>query len=415
MLAPFPIDRVRARFPGLARTVHGTPAVFLDGPAGSQVPQSVIDAVAETLTHRNANTGGSFVTSREVEVMLREARAAAADFIGAADPDEIVFGPNMTTLTFQLSRALSQTWKPGDEIVITRLDHDANVTPWTSAATSAGATVRFVELTPSGNLDPESLRRVCTARTRLLAFTAASNLIGTLPEVRAIVAQARAVGALTFVDAVHYAAHRRIDVAAWGCDLLACSVYKFFGPHVGILWGRSKLLSDLRAEKVRPAKDALPYRWMQGTPNHEGIAGARAAIEYLAALGREVAGATLARGAALTAAFDAIVAHETSLGARLLQGLANFSKVRVVGDTDPARAGTRAPTVSFTHQDLKPREISALLGEHGIFTWAGHAYALELSRALHLEPDGVVRVGCLHYNTAAEVDRLLAALGQIGR
>lgn len=410
MTAPLDVEHIRAQFPGLQRQIAGQRAVFLDGPAGSQVPQSVADAISHALLHENANVGGSFATSQATDRSIHDARAAAATFLGADDPECIVFGPNMTALTFRLAQALALTWRAGDEVVVTRLDHDANVTPWVRAAAQAGAQVKWVELDGEGNLDLASLARALSPRTRLVAFTAAGNLIGTLPPVREMVAMAKAHGALTFIDAVHWAAHRRVDVAAWGCDLLACSVYKFFGPHVGILWGKREVLGPLVAEKVRPAKDALPYRFMQGTANHEGIAGARAAIDYLADLGRAVAGQSLARGAALTTAFAAIERHETALCAQLLEGLAELRDLRVYGVPEPQRAHLRAPTVSFTHARKSPQQIAQALGARGIAVWAGHAYAVELAQALGVAEHGVVRVGLLHYNTAAEVERFLGEL-----
>lgn len=414
MTAPLDIDRIRARFPGLVRRDGDATAVFFDGAAGSQVPGVVADAVAGYLLHRNANTGGAFATARATDEALAEAQRAAADWFGADDPDAVVFGPNMTTLTFMLSRALARTWQRGDEILLTRLDHDANVTPWVRAAASVGATVRFVPFTqPDCALDLDAVRHALSPRTRLFAFTAASNLVGTLTPVKDLVRLARAVGAQTFVDAVHYAPHQRIDVAAWGCDFAVCSPYKFFGPHAGLLFGRAELLSALDAEKVRPAKDTLPHRFMTGTANHEAIVGTAAAVDYLADLGREVRGMQLPRRAALDAAFAAIGAHERDLCARLLAGLAALPDVRIVGIADPARTAARAPTVAFTHRHVPARQLAEVLAEHGIYTWGGNAYAIEVTTALGLEPDGVLRAGVLHYNTTAEVDRMLAVLATL--
>ena len=411
MSSSFDVDRIRSRFPGLARMCGDGPTVFFDGPGGSQVPQSVIDAVCRYMAHDCANTGGAFATSQATDRMTTEARAAVADLLGAPDPDAIVFGANMTSLTFLLSRVLARTWQKGDEVVVTQLDHDANVTPWVRAAESVGARVRFVPLVSRDcTLDLHALRATLSSRTKLVAFTAASNLVGTLTPIREIVQMAHAVGAQTFVDAVHYAPHRLIDVAAWGCDYVACSVYKFFGPHVGILWGRGELLRGLDAEKVRPAKDTLPWRFMQGTANHEGIAGTRAAVEYLAALGREVDGRDLPGRAALGAAFTAIEAHESALCARLLAGLRNCPDVRVVGIAEPERVHERTATVAFVHARRSPAELAIVLAEHGICVSSGHAYAIELITALRLEPHGVLRAGMLHYNTHAEVDRLLDAM-----
>lgn len=416
MTAPLDVARLRARFPGLARRDGDGTAVFFDGAAGSQVPQSVADAVAHYLLHDNANTGGTFATARATEEALAQAQQAAADWFGADDPNAVVFGPNMTTLTFMLSRALARTWQRGDEILLTRLDHDANVTPWVRAAAAAGANVRFVPFTqPDCALDPDTVRKALTPRTRLFAFTAASNLVGTLTPVADLVRVARAASVQTFVDAVHYAPHQRIDVAAWGCDFAVCSPYKFFGPHAGLLWGRPELLASLEAEKVRPAKDTLPHRFMTGTASHEAIVGTTAAIDYVADLGREVSGTQLPRRAALDAAFAAIVAHERDLCARLLTGLAALPDVRIVGIAEPARTAARAPTVAFTHRRIPARELAQALAEHGIYTWGGNAYAVEVTTALGLEPDGVLRAGVLHYNTPAEVDRMLAVLANLAK
>lgn len=404
----------RQQFPALARQVAGRPAVFFDGPAGSQVPQRVIDAVSDYYTHRNANHGGEFATSRESDAMLDAAHAAVADLLGASDPDCVIFGANMTTLTFALSRALSRTWLPGDEILVTRLDHDANFSPWVLAARDAGVVVRYVEVRADDcTLDVDDLKAKMSPRTRLLAVGCASNAVGTVNPIPEIVKIAHAAGAQVFVDAVHYAPHAAIDVTSWGCDYLACSAYKFFGPHVGIVWGRRELLEGLSAYKVRPSSDHLPGKWMTGTQNHEGIAGTLAAVEYLEELGRSVNPQTQGRRTALLAAYEAIVAYEQKLVARLLDGLAKLSQVKIFGITDPKRFNQRVPTVSITHGRLGARELAAALGDRGIFVWHGNFYALPLTETLGLEPDGMVRIGLLHYNTAEEVDCLLAALAEL--
>ncbi len=404
----------RKQFPALARQVAGRPAVFFDGPAGSQVPQCVIDAVSDYYTHRNANHGGEFATSRESDAMLDRAHAAVADLLGANDPECVIFGANMTTLTFALSRAISKTWQPGEEILVTRLDHDANVSPWVLAARDAGVTVRHVEVRADDcTLNLDDLRAKLSPRTRLLAVGCASNAVGTVNPVKEITQIAHAAGAQVFVDAVHYAPHAAIDVQDWGCDYLACSAYKFFGPHIGVVWGRRELLEGLAAYKVRPASDHLPGRWMTGTQNHEGIAGTLAAVEYLEALGRSVNAQAKSRRAALLAAYAAIVAYEQTLVTRLLDGLAKLSQVKIYGITDPANFAQRVPTVSITHRRLSARELAVALGERGIFVWHGNFYALPLTDALGLEPDGMVRIGLLHYNTAEEVDCLLAALAEL--
>ncbi|HUH05294.1 MAG TPA: cysteine desulfurase-like protein [Kofleriaceae bacterium] len=406
---PLDVDRIRARFPALTRSLNDQPVVFLDGPAGSQVPQEVADAVSRYLLSTNANTHGPFATSVESDRILGDARAAVAAFLNAGDPREVVFGPNMTTLTFALSRSLARTWNPGDEVVVTQLDHDANVTPWVLAARDAGATVRTAGVrVEDATLDLDAFDAVLSERTRLVAFGAASNSVGTLNPIAELTRRAHAAGAEVFVDAVHYAPHALTDVAAWGCDYLACSAYKFFGPHVGILWGRHDRLRALPAYQVRPAGDDMPDRFSIGTQSHEGIAGTLAAIEYLGGLGGGGA-----HRPALERAFAAITLHERGLLARLLRGLAEQPEYRVWGLADPGRLAERVPTVSITHERISPNALAAALAARGIFVWSGNYYAVELSQALGREPHGMVRIGLLHYNTAAEIDRLLAALRSI--
>jgi cysteine desulfurase family protein (TIGR01976 family) len=407
----FPIDACRRQFPALAREMDGQPFVYLDGPAGSQVPQRVIDAVSGYYSQTNANHGGLFATSRESDALLATAHRAVADFLGVDSPESTIFGANMTSLTFALSRALARTWQPADEVIVTRLDHDANISPWVLAARDAGATVRRVDFRPEDcTLDMDQLRQSLNERTRLVAVSSASNSVGTINPIEEICRLAHDAGAQVFVDAVHYAPHARIDVARWGCDYLACSAYKFFGPHVGLMWGRPELLEALRAYKVRPADDHLPNKWMTGTQNHEGIAGVAAAIEYLADLGRSFAPDVSDRRAALSVAFGEIGTYERGLCRQLLAGLGELPSVRVWGITDPARLPQRVPTVSITHRKLPAADLAEHLGQRGIFAWHGHFYALELTEALGLEPAGLVRLGLLHYNTAGEVDRLLAVL-----
>lgn len=410
------VRTVRRRFPGLLRQDGDRPAIFFDGPAGSQVPRSVAEAVSNYLLYDNANHGGDFATSRATDLMTATARSAMADFFGTAtgDPEEIVFGPNMTTLTFQLSRALARTWQEGDEIVVTASDHDANVMPWVLAARDAGCEVRELGVSSDGALDLDALPGLLGPRTRLVAVGAASNLSGTIHDVAAVARLAKAHDALTFVDAVHYAAHCRLDVAAWDADFVACSAYKFFGPHAGILWGRRALLEELEAYKVRPAEDTGAEKWQTGTANFEAIAGTLAAVEYLAALGREHAEAAPAdRRPALDLAFAVIGEHERELCAHLLRGLAEIPGTRVIGIADPERVTERCATVSFTHTAKKPAAIAKELAQRQIHCWAGNSYALALSEALGLEPDGVVRLGLLHYATRAEVDTVLANLREL--
>lgn len=421
MQRPFDVAAVRRAFPGLSRAVDGRPAVFFDGPAGSQVPASVAAAVADYLLHHNANHGGPFATSRETDAMTEAARGAFADLFGAGSPDEIVFGPNMTTLTLHVARCLARTWRPGDEVLVTDSDHDANVMPWVLAARDAGAVVRRVAVRPDGTLDLESCERQLSARTRLFAFGAASNLTGTVHPVARLAAMARRAGALSYVDAVHYAPHARMDVNGWDCDFAVCSAYKFFGPHLGVLFGRRDLLERVEADKVRPAPDHGPEKWQTGTAAFESIAGGLAAVDYLAGLGGPgaAAGAGADRRARLDAAFAATAAHERALAALLLAGLAELP-VRVIGIADPARLGERVATVSIVPEgappeapaprSLAPQQLSAALGERGVFSWAGNSYAVALTTALGLEPHGVLRLGMLHYNTPDEVRRCLGEL-----
>lgn len=405
------VAAIRAQFPALSREVHGQQAIFFDGPAGSQTPQRVIDAIARYLTEMNANHGGVFATSVASDALLDEAHRALADLVGTNDPGTIAFGANMTTLTFALSRALARTWRAGDEIIVTRSDHDANVTPWVLAAQDAGASVKHVELNlADGTLDLDDLQKKLSPRTRLVAVGCASNATGTIHPVTEMARLAHGVGAEVFLDAVHFAPHLLIDVAAWDCDYLACSAYKFFGPHVGVLWGRRKRLEQLQPYKLRPAPDDLPGRWMTGTQSHEAIAGALAAVEYLADLGRPAVGAMATRRQALVAAYQRIADYELGLLTLLMAGLAEMPAIKVWGITDPRRFGERVPTISLTHKQFSPLALAQRLAERAIFAWHGNFYALPLTEALGLEPDGLLRIGLLHYNTAEEVDRLLAAL-----
>jgi cysteine desulfurase family protein (TIGR01976 family) len=426
---PFDVDYCRAQFPALARQQDGRPVVFFDGPAGSQTPRRVIDAVAHYLAHTNANTHGEFATSRASDELLAEAHRGVADFLGADDPDCVIFGANMTTLTLALSRAIGRTWRPGDEVLVTRSDHDGNVTPWVLAARDAGAVVHHVNVRRDDcTLDLDDLRRKLSSRTRLVAVGAASNATGTVHPVRTICDWAHQGGAEVFVDAVHYAPHRLIDVTALGCDYLAVSAYKFFGPHLGVLWGRGDRLAALPAYKLRPAPDSLPGRWETGTQSHEAIAGTLAAVEYLADLGQRCANAaeslrdspsrppearprgSINRRAALVAAYRWIEQYERQLLSRLLEGLRELPEINVHGITDLARLAERVSTICFTHGRLAPVEVAQRLAADGIYVWHGNYYALPLTETLGLEPDGAVRVGLLHYNTPQEVDRLLAAL-----
>jgi cysteine desulfurase family protein (TIGR01976 family) len=411
-LTPSLVELCRRQFPALSLRVGEAPAVYLDGPGGTQVPQRVIDSVSHYLAHTNANHGGLFATSQASDRLLGHAHRALADFVGADDPATIVFGQNMTSLTFALSRALARTWKPGDEIIVTRLDHDANVSPWVLAARDVGATVRYAPLNAEDcTLNLDELRRLLNDRTRLVAVGCASNATGTINPVRDIAEWAHQTKALVFLDAVHYAPHMLIDVQALGCDFLACSAYKFFGPHVGILWGRRHLLETLEAYKVRPAPEDPPDKWMTGTQSHESIAGAMEAVEYLADLGRAITGGDASsRRHALAEAYREIGLYERALAARLLAGLAEIPEIKVWGINDLQRINDRVATISFTHERFTAPQMAEQLARAGFFTWHGNYYALNLTESLDLEPHGMLRVGMVHYNTLTEVERFLEAL-----
>ncbi len=412
MLTPEIVTDIRRQFAALGRIVADRPAAFLDGPAGTQVPNSVVSAMAHYLQKMNANHGGRFLTSQESDGMLATAHRIFADFLNASDPGEVYFGQNMTSLTFALSRALARNWKPGDEIVVTLLDHDANYSPWVLAARDAGAEVRQVHFNKADcTLDLAELRSHLSERTKLVAVGAASNAVGTINPIKQIARWTHEVGALLFVDAVHYAPHGLVDVQDWDCDFLGCSAYKFFGPHLGIMWGKRRLLEQLQAYKVRPAANTLPEKWMTGTQSHESIAGGAAAVDYLTGLGRRLAeDPLLPRRAALSKAYHAISAYEHALLKQLLDGLSSIREVKVYGITDPARMRERVSTVAFTHQRFTSEELSELLGRQGFFTWHGNYYALNLSEQLGLEPTGMLRVGLVHYNTSEEVASFVAAV-----
>jgi cysteine desulfurase family protein (TIGR01976 family) len=405
---------IRSQFPALAQKVNGHSAVFFDGPGGTQVPQRVIDAMADYFVHSNANTHGAFATARRTDGMLAEAHAAAADLLGC-DASEVVFGPNMTTLTFALSRAIGRELGPGDEIVVTQLDHDANVAPW-QALEESGATIRVAEINPADcTLHMDDLRSKINPRTRLVAVGYASNSVGTINDVATIGKIARDAGAMLFVDAVHYAPHAPIDVRAINCDFLACSAYKFFGPHVGLLYGKAGQLTRLQPYKVRPASNKIPGRWETGTQNHEGLAGLSAAIDYLAELGRRHPAEGEAgcgnRRSELVAAMRAIQAYERELCRRLVAGLLGVPGLCFYGISDVGRLAERVPTVSIRMGDSHPRRLAEYLAERGFFVWDGNYYALNVTERLGVEQrGGMVRIGLAHYNTADEVDRLLAAL-----
>ena len=410
---PLDVAWVRAQFPSLQLQVNGYPAAFLDGPAGTQVPKQVMDAVQSYFLNSNANTCGAFATSRSNDAIIASARAAMADFFNC-DKDEIVFGQNMTTITFALSRAIGRELNSGDEIVVTTLDHDANVAPWRALA-ERGVVIRQVGIRESDcTLDLEDLKKKITAKTKLVAVGYASNAVGTINPVAEITKLAHAAGALMFIDAVHYAPHGPIDVRALDCDFLVCSPYKFFGPHMGTLYGRREHLLRFRPYKVRPAPDSLPDRWETGTQVQELIAGIGAAVDYLAELGRRCDPTAKDRRSALLAAYCATRQHEMALLSRLVQGLLAIPGLRFFGISDPKQFHQRCSTVSLRLTNYTPTEIATFLGERGIFTWDGNYYALNLTERLGVEAiGGLLRIGLVHYNTLEEVDRLLAALQDI--
>ena len=411
----YPLEKIRGSFPSLKRKINEREAVYFDGPGGSQVPQSVIDAIGNYLLNHNANTGMSFVTSIETDEVISETLNACAEFLGCSDPDEIAFGQNMTSLNIQLASALSKTWGPGDEVVVTRLDHDGNVRPWSLAAEWSGASLKKIEVNPNDcTLDMGSVAKSISENTVLVAIGAASNLSGTVNDIRKLTGIAHSFGAEVVVDAVHFAPHSLIDVEEIGCDFLLCSSYKFFGPHQGILWGRRRRMEELPVAKLRVSTEEVPFRWMTGTQSHEGMAGTRAAIDHIAWIGREVSrNEGLGRREALKIAYSAIEKHERELCLRMIQGLTDIEGLKIWGITNPERIAERSPTVSFTHPKMTASEIGALLAERGIFVWAGNFYALELTEALGLEPEGVLRVGLLHYNSMEEVNFFLESVREI--
>jgi len=402
---PMPL---RAQFPALQLEVGGKTAVFLDGPGGTQVPHSVIDAMSGYLRHGGSNAGGPFFTSRYTDEVTHAARLAMMDLYNARRPEEIVFGQNMTSLNFSLSRALARTWQPGDEIIVTRLDHDANISPWLLAAEDRGVTVRWLDFDPTDcTLRLDTLPELLNDKTRLLALTYASNAVGSISDVRRAAQLAHAVEALLLVDSVHFAPHGLIDVQALDCDFLISSAYKYFGPHTGILYGKYELLDGLLAYKVRPAPGKPAGKWETGTQSFESLAGVTAAVNYLTTLGGE----TGTRRERLVRAMQRTKTYEMSLSERFLRGAAQVPGLRVFGITDVERLDERTPTFAVSLDGIAPEVVATRLGEQGIFVWHGHYYAVAVMERLGLlAQGGLVRIGFVHYNTAAEVDQVLAAL-----
>jgi cysteine desulfurase family protein (TIGR01976 family) len=401
------IDWVREQFPALTQEINGQPVIFFDGPGGTQLPISVVESMSNYLLTSNANAHGAFATSARTDTLVTNARRAIADFLGC-NSDEVVFGANMTTLTFALSRAIGRQLQPGDEIVVTQLDHDSNVSPW-RALEEKGVTVSIVRIKPDDcTLDMNQLAQLINQRTRLVAVGYASNAVGTINDIKTVVHLAHQVGALVFVDAVHYAPHGSIDVRALNCDFLACSAYKFFGPHVGILYGKREHLRRFHPYKLRPAPDEVPSRWETGTQNFEGLAGLVAAIDYLAGLGYRLVPSVKSRREALITAMDTCQQYETQLCKHLVAGLLKIPGLTLYGITDLARFAWRTPTVAIRLTKETPYTIAKTLGEQGIFTWHGNFYALGLTEKLGVEESGgLLRIGIMHYNTIEEIDRLL--------
>ncbi len=419
MSAQFDPNLIREHFPSLKRRIEGRRAVFLDGPGGTQTPSVVIDAMSTYLRQSNSNLGGAFITSKNTNRTASNARSAIADLFNAKLPEEIVFGQNMTSLTMAMSRALSRTWIEGDEIVVTHLDHDANITPWTLVAAERGVIVKWLDFRPEdGTLQIDNLANMVNERTRLVAVTLASNAVGSIVGVARVCQIAHQVGALVYVDAVHYTPHAVVDVQALDCDFLAASAYKFFGPHVGIMYGRYDLLSRIEAYKVRPAPDEPPGKWETGTQSFESLAAVSATVEYLEEIGRQYNGlpptgshALETRRGRLTAAMIAIKHYEESLGLYFLQNAIRVPGLRVYGITDVERLAERTPTFAVNIEGFSPRKVAEILGDQGIFVWDGHYYAVAvMDRLGFLDQGGLVRIGFTHYNTTGEVDRLIDAL-----
>jgi cysteine desulfurase family protein (TIGR01976 family) len=406
----FPIDWVRSQFPSLELSVEGRPAIFLDAPGGTQVPTAVTRAVRDYYRKNNSNVGGRFVTSKNTAEIIHKTRSALADFFHANRPEEIVFGQNMTSLTFALSRALAKSWNPGSEIIVTSLDHDANISPWKLAAADRGCTVKTWEMrTEDCTLQIDDLRPLISEKTSLIAVTLASNAVGSHVDVSRVVELVSGTGIKVFVDAVHFAPHSRIDVQALGCDFLACSAYKFFGPHIGVLWGKYQWLDELEAYKVRPSLATPPEKWETGTQSFESIAGTSGALDYLQETGYKANGSCGIGGA-----MQAIQEYESELSLRFLRGLRELKRAALFGLSDPDDIQRRTPTFAIRIEGLHPDDAAENLAGRGIFVWSGNFYAADLIDRLGLtDSGGVLRLGFTHYHTIDEVDRTLNVLATL--
>jgi len=413
--ASLDLSWVRSQFPSLAQTVNGHPGVFLDGPGGTQVPQRVIDAISDYLAVNNANSGGAYQTSRNTDRVIAEARAAMGDFLNC-DADEVVIGPNMTTLTYAISRSIGRELGPGDEIVLTLLDHDANFRPW-KALEEKGVTICAARFDPEEcTLDMDDLASKITSRTRMVAVGYASNAVGTINNVAEVVRLAKQAGALSYIDAVHYAPHGPIDVRALGCDFLVCSTYKFFGPHTGVLYGKREHLKRLQPYKVRPLTDNIPNCWEWGTLNHECISGIKACVDYWEELGRRAKPSVANRRAAILAAHETIHPHERALMEKMIAGLMAIPGLKLYGISDSRRFEHRCATIVVRVEGFTPLELATKLGDRGFFTWDGNYYALNVTEQLDVESTGgFLRIGLVHYNTMEEVERMLATMREIVR
>ncbi|MER9303239.1 cysteine desulfurase-like protein [Mesorhizobium sp. M0293] len=410
----FPVETVREKFPALSLTDKGRRRIYLDNPAGTQVPQPVADAVSRCLLTTNANLGGYFETTIAAQAVVDVAHQAMADFLGAASPEEIIIGANMTTLTYHMSRTLGRTMQPGDEIILTRMDHEGNVSPWLQLAEDLGLVVRWLPFDEkSWQVEEATLASLLSGRTRLVALNYASNLTGSINRVKALTAIAKQTGALVYVDAVQFAPHGLIDVRELDCDFLICSAYKFFGPHMGILWGRRDVIDGLKPYKCRCSSNGLPERFELGTPQIELMAGLTAAVDYFADLGA-AAGEGGSRRQKIAKAFEVSIAYENPLAQQLIDGLSDIEGLTIHGITDPKRIGERVPTVSFTVDGIVPETIVRQMNAENIFLWSGHNYAWEIVHQLGIPAEqGVVRIGIAHYNTTAEIDETLESVHRV--
>lgn len=414
------VHSLRKQFPSLQKQIDHRSVIYLDGPGGTQVPQSVIDAMMDYLMRDNSNTGGVFLNSHQTDQTVTEARRAIADLLNAKRPEEIIFGQNMTSLTYMMSRTLARTWQAGDEIILSKIDHNANIDPWLQAAADQNVTVRWLDVNQADcTLMTDQLADLLSEKTRLVAVTYASNAVGTITDVAKVVEMAHTAGALTYIDAVHYAPHGPIDVQALNCDFLATSPYKFYGPHIGVLYGKHQLLNSLDAYKLRPASDRPAGKWETGTQSFESLAGVRAAVDYLASINdRSLDRASWAelsgRKLRLRRALTAIKQHETNLSRYFIQEAANIPGLTIYGITDPNRLDERTPTFSIRINNVAPEVMARSLARQGMFAWHGHFYALTLMETLDLHREGgTLRIGFVHYNTRGEVDRLLEALNRL--